>query len=879
MHHPQLRLTQLLLQPIKDQLEDVLAAERCRSDEINTAVDELSKVFEVNTAGAPENVKSSAKTAFGNLKRLGKPQEQVFRLEQSLNALSDTSCNRKTVREYIILISDFLLGERLERVKKAQTKLALYLDESTDAGNTSTEILCCSYICRHGKLRSEVLAVFDVSRAGDTAGAAIELAVKKFLKDKGIYGLVDFLDVDGASNVCGYPSRGHTNSFSAIFRRNAGEAQQHVALWWCNCHRLNLCLSDVIKECGFKDDFIPFLQKLISWLKSSSSRLTALKDNVADVEQLVESLGDSIRELERRILDLNPGDAASRAQAADLRRQCDDGKIRQEVLEAELKKSGKQRRLAGYLVVRWLSLFNTVQSIWKLYERLLDVLRADAGNGEANGKEDAGDDEDDDGKADADEEEKDEKKLTKSEKAAILITGLEKHKFLIAFLKDFGDGYRTLIKAFQATKTTFIHTAFMDLLEFKQKLMSMCLRIVPQEVDAAIPDEAEDDHAQPDEPKQPRLRISTEKAAQRLAWCLAECRLKSQNNMISCSSAGMCRTQTRQDPDRRTWFHIRCIDMSEKDFKKIEKKRSPWYCKECTEARGVNAALDGSAAHVRGANFDDQINALPHGFAAQLPDPDDLRAQIWNQDWRLASCINPLIKPKPTDDVTFAQFPTAHEVLDEEADKTAMKELGIKFCHKFVQFMNQRFMECDDWQVMEACTLLNPVWKAKNQEMRVEYIRRLVSRFGNGGKTESDIRNGATHWYMLANESNLCKPDMDVISYWHMAANSYEHVRVFALWALNILKNILATALVENFFSTVTMLKSKFRMSLSTDVTQAAVVMRTEADTFTVPMRELTSRILASGLKMPAIGEKRGHYKQKPEKPAAEREERPSDIE
>ena len=76
------------------------------------------------------------------------------------------------------------------------------------------------------------------------------------------------------------------------------------------------------------------------------------------------------------------------------------------------------------------------------------------------------------------------------------------------------------------------------------------------------------------------------------------------------------------------------------------------------------------------------------------------------------------------------------------------------------------------------------------------------------------------------------------------------------------------------------MLKSKFRMSLSTDVTQAAVVMRTEADTFTVPMRELTSRILASGLKMPAIGgEKRGHYKQKPEKPAAEREERPSDIE
>ena len=188
-----------------------------------------------------------------------------------------------------------------------------------------------------------------------------------------------------------------------------------------------------------------------------------MKDNVADVEQLVESLGDSIRELERRILDLNPGDAASRAQAADLRRQCDDGKIRQEVHEAELKKSGKQRRLAGYLVVRWLSLFNTVQSIWKLYERLLDVLRADAGNGEANGKEDAGDDEDDDGKADADEEEKDEKKLTKSEKAAILITGLEKHKFLIAFLKDFGDGYRTLIKAFQATKTTFIHTAYMDL--------------------------------------------------------------------------------------------------------------------------------------------------------------------------------------------------------------------------------------------------------------------------------------------------------------------------------------------------------------------------------------------------------------------------------
>ena len=159
MHYPQLRLTQLLIQPIKARLEDALAAELRRSDEINTAVDELSKVFEVNTAGAPESVKSSAKTAFGNLKRLGKPQEQVFRLEQSFNALSNTTCNRNTVREYIILISYFLLRERLERVKKALTKLALYLDESTDAGNTSTEILCGSYICPHGKLRSEVFAV------------------------------------------------------------------------------------------------------------------------------------------------------------------------------------------------------------------------------------------------------------------------------------------------------------------------------------------------------------------------------------------------------------------------------------------------------------------------------------------------------------------------------------------------------------------------------------------------------------------------------------------------------------------------------------------------------------------------------------------------
>ena len=214
------------------------------------------------------------------------------------------------------------------------------------------------------------------------------------------------------------------------------------------------------------------------------------------------------------------------------------------------------------------------------------------------------------------------------------------------------------------------------------------------------------------------------------------------------------------------------------------------------------------------------------------------RSPHWDPSFRVAVRDNNYIAAKTVQEVTWDGFPMTKKYFEESKESADVKETKaeqlIQFCFIFFQNFNVRMAEQKDIETMEACTVFDPrpKRKAKNKNSYLSKISVLLAAFGSGlSKNVVQITNGAAQWFCSPQYNENDDEDVEVLECFrklHLSSNP--DVAAFASWGLNVLKNLLATALVENFFSTVTQLKTKYRGNLKGDSVQVAVVMRTEPD-------------------------------------------------
>lgn len=96
---------------------------------------------------------------------------------------------------------------------------------------------------------------------------------------------------------------------------------------------------------------------------------------------------------------------------------------------------------------------------------------------------------------------------------------------------------------------------------------------------------------------------------------------------------------------------------------------------------------------------------------------------------------------------------------------------------------------------------------------------------------EARVRNGAARWFTLRPDQihldNIDDPDI-IAHFKPFCEGSDAVIQPFALWALNLAKNLFSNSLVESWFSILTMFKSKYRGQLADECLEVPLVMRTE---------------------------------------------------
>lgn len=182
---------------------------------------------------------------------------------------------------------------------------------TTVLSNTSHMLLCGTYFDRSGQFRNELLHTFDVSSEGSTE----ENVVATWLNENSLLQSTDFFCTDGASNVCDYPSRGHSQSCSARFKARlaadvAPRSFSNVHHHRCVAHRLNLALQDVLKLPKFRS-LTRAVRLTNAYFRRSSQRVHWIASKVADMEAMVKALQQATTVLEEKILELDVQDAAS----------------------------------------------------------------------------------------------------------------------------------------------------------------------------------------------------------------------------------------------------------------------------------------------------------------------------------------------------------------------------------------------------------------------------------------------------------------------------------------------------------------------------------------------------------------------------------------
>ena len=770
------------------------------------------------------------------------------RLVQEYRVVMSTAQDGDTQSDYFEMLTDFFHEERLAEMRKAITRLAVYMDESTDISTTAHMLLCVSYIDSDGKFRDELMEIFDVSEEGATVGAALEDKVFKFLREHQLLDMVDASFVDGASNVCDYPTRGHTLSYAALQKKRLEVGLQKVLTWWCLAHRYNLALGDVLKSKSCQE-LVKCLRLLVAFTRTSSynghvdAEAAELRKAIDKKEALLPDLDAQISRL--MDLDEDQKNAAFQREVDALVSQKNEAKLSKDEFDLKVKILGRKHKLKSYMAVRWLSLFDTIDSIISQFSTLGAILlkkakpfqdKIDAGQVDINSsillvertlfsfrKKDGG--ENDDAEAEQEEPGVDvdahpevsapavqkisTRKLLPGEKAYHLHRKLIENQLFLVFLSNFGQHYRFIIKFFQNTKEPIAHLLYYEHLRFHQLLFNLCLQFdLPAEV-KELPVNEEPVVAKPLEPA--RRGARSRKVKQRLAeedalykYCVCQKPYDFDNEakngiMIECGWGDAC-----QNPQK--WWHITCVKIQKKD---LEKKF--WMCEECTNKR--NRPDD----RVLGGHMVVVQPPTPAWRAAAadeyIPDASDIKEQFWDQSFRQALRHNSRIQKRPLDDVSWATFPAVAALITKGTASRAQVYTLQDFVHLFVCNINDRLAHKNDIFTLESCSVFDPRTRSKlrNAPMRTRYLRHLCQL---SGADESAVLTASVPWFTQVDAFDEAKDS--ICSYFVRLRASSASLKPLVDLGLNFLKNLFGTSCVEARFSTVSIVKSKQRSILST---------------------------------------------------------------
>ena len=93
---------------------------------------------------------------------------------------------------------------------------------------------------------------------------------------------------------------------------------------------------------------------------------------------LATSLGELAKQLDQKISEIDEADPELIAEFKQLNEDRIENKLSEDDVQSKLKLLGRKRKLKSYFLVRWLSLFDTVDSIYNQFHILLQVLTKQA---------------------------------------------------------------------------------------------------------------------------------------------------------------------------------------------------------------------------------------------------------------------------------------------------------------------------------------------------------------------------------------------------------------------------------------------------------------------------------------------------------------------
>jgi hypothetical protein len=277
----------------------------------------------------------------------------------------------------------------------------------------------------------------------------------------------------------------------------------HVTTWWCIAHRTNLALGDVLKE---NKEFIKFLRLVVAYTHNSAHKGQVNEKYVAILD-LAEKMTALSASLDLKLANADPNDPDNDAEMKRILKERRECKITQTQCEDSVRILGRKRKLKNYLTVRWLSLFDTVDSMIAQYAVLVQILSEDAkpfekrvanpgalsesmvhvndwlapALTEAERVKRASDELDNE--ADQEAGSSAPRKFHPGEKAFHLLRLLKEHYLFLCFLHEFGKHYRQLVKFYQHTSVPIAHLLYYEILIFQQHLFNLCLRFKEDEIE------------------------------------------------------------------------------------------------------------------------------------------------------------------------------------------------------------------------------------------------------------------------------------------------------------------------------------------------------------------------------------------------------------
>ena len=384
-------------------------------------------------------------------------------LQNAYKVISEAALGAAALGKEYTQLANFRLHETHARMCTAITPISVGPDASTAVTARSHEVMCGSYVDAEFNYSVDMIDSFDVTAKGASTGEALYSKEKSIEQEAGLD--VDHRCVDGASNVCEFTGR--AKSLCARFINE----NPHATTDWCKCHMMNLCNGDVIKLLNIvRPTTIRTLRQSKSFLSRSGANLRGLADLLEESKLDLQSLMRACDHLERHILDTPPPHTKEDClQVNNLVQELKEKKISAEDFEKNLHNLGKRNALAGYIVVRWYSLFNSATSLNKMYpfltKYLTNIISADD---DSAGRED-------ETSTGTDDVTWQKKNMTRKEKARVLLQGLKSERIMFAFLSDLGFLFKVPLQLLQTQLKPINHRVFPVLLRFQQTLFNAAL--------------------------------------------------------------------------------------------------------------------------------------------------------------------------------------------------------------------------------------------------------------------------------------------------------------------------------------------------------------------------------------------------------------------